>query len=71
MINTKPIKTEQKDNHDHEGEVDVSVVSDIEDSPSTSIEDQFEQKFEHLKLSLSLAAESTIRNVISFYFLVS
>ena len=64
MINTKPIKAEQKDNHDHEGEVDVSVVSDIEDSPSTSIEDQFE----HLKLSLSSAAESTIRNVIVFNF---
>ena len=65
MINTKPIKAEKDDNH-VDGEVDLSVVSDIEDSPSTSIEDQFEQKFEHLKLSLSSAAESTIRNVISF-----
>ena len=61
MINTKPIKAEQKDNQE-EGEVDMSVVSNIEDSLSTSIEDQFE----HLKLSLSLAVESTIRNVISF-----
>ena len=61
MINTKPIKAEKDDNH-VDGEVDLSVVSDIEDSPSTSIEDQFE----HLKLSLSSAAESTIRNVISF-----
>ena len=61
MINTKPIKAEQKDNQE-QGEVDLSVVSNIEDSPSTSIEDQFE----HLKLSLSSAADSTIRNVTSF-----